>query len=73
MPNDNYQKASEFKEELQSDPRVILLNKLDKEMNEKGKSFEKEGIKSIVESLKKNNTITELDLIGKDKSLKINE
>ena len=34
MPNDIYQKASEFKEELQSDPRVVLLNKLEKEMND---------------------------------------
>lgn len=34
MPNDIYQKASEFKEKLQSDERVILLNKLEKEMND---------------------------------------
>lgn len=34
MSKDIYQKASEFKEQLQSDPRVVLLDKLEKEMND---------------------------------------
>ena len=34
MLDDIYLKASELKEKLDSDPRVVLLNKLEKEMNE---------------------------------------
>ena len=33
MSNDIYQNASELKEKLQSDERVVLLNKLEKEMS----------------------------------------
>ena len=34
MPNDIYTKTSDLKEKLNNDPRVVLLNKLEKEMNE---------------------------------------
>ena len=34
MSNDIYSKANDLKERLNNDPRVILLNKLEKEMNE---------------------------------------
>ena len=34
MPNDIYTKTSDLKEKLNGDPRVVLLNKLEKEMND---------------------------------------
>ena len=34
MSKDIYQEAEQLKEKINSDPRVILLNKLDKEMSE---------------------------------------
>ena len=34
MPNDIYTKTSDLKEKLNNDPRVVLLNKLEKEMND---------------------------------------
>ena len=34
MSKDIYQKASDFKESLDNDPRILLLNKLEKEINE---------------------------------------
>ncbi len=34
MPKDIYQKTLDLKDKINSDPRVILLNKLEKEMND---------------------------------------